>query len=328
MSKPPTVFRKARHFGEWLALAGAAAVLPRLPRQGARWLGGALGRIAARADIEGRRVAMANLAAAFPNRYDDAGRRALANQSYQHFARAMVDLFWARNKTEETVSRWIDTDLGHVGATSGQGGPGTLFITPHYGNFEWLSLYWPLKLKVIAQEFKNPRLTSIFAAARSHTGHRVIPQEGAFLHLLKHISRGGSAAMLPDLTTKPGRTAAPIKAFGMDLSVTILPALLAARIGCPVVPAICHPLPGGRYRFQSLATLRFTRDQPSADVAQACWDVFESAITENPAPWLWMYKHWRYLPEAADPACYPFYANRSKAFDCLRDESKGGKRLG
>ena len=50
--------------------------------------------------------------------------------------------------------------------------------------------------------------------------------------------------------------------------------------------------------------------------AQACWDSFEPHVRNNPAPWLWMYKHWRYRPANA-PRPYPFYANVEPRFDKL-----------
>ncbi len=50
------------------------------------------------------------------------------------------------------------------------------------------------------------------------------------------------------------------------------------------------------------------------EIAQACWDAFEPVARENPAPWLWMYKHWRYKPMAAARS-YPFYSQESPAFE-------------
>src|SRR5438093_13468864 len=34
-------------------------------------------------------------------------------------------------------------------------------------------------------------------------------------------------------------------------------------------------------------------------IAQACWNSFEPYVRKNPAPWLWMYKNWRYKPVKA-----------------------------
>jgi len=66
------------------------------------------------------------------------------------------------------------------------------------------------------------------------------------------------------------------------------------------------------------------RDGASArEIAQACWDQMEPVIRRDPAPWMWMYKHWRYRPEGTDPEAYPFYANVSPHFEKRLKESAG-----
>jgi hypothetical protein len=57
------------------------------------------------------------------------------------------------------------------------------------------------------------------------------------------------------------------------------------------------------------------------EIAQACWDCFEPAVRRNPAPWLWMYKHWRYLPPDAQRP-YPEYANPSPHFRRLIERTE------
>jgi hypothetical protein len=82
----------------------------------------------------------------------------------------------------------------------------------------------------------------------------------------------------------------------------------------PMVPAYCEPLANGRYRFVTLPTLRPAKGATHQEIAQACWDAFEPVVRRNPAPWLWMYKHWRYkLPRAQH--AYPFYSQESLEFD-------------
>ncbi len=307
--------RRLRHVFEWLGVWGVGRSVALLPRQAVWGLGGMAGRLAARVDRRGLNVAMANLEAAFPGRYPANELRSLATESYCQFACTFLDLFWSRRldrRRREAWTRYIYADQGVVEeACRG----GALFITPHYGNFEWMASLWPPGLTVIAQDFKNPRITPLFAAERSRFGNSVIPQERAFLRLLKLIKRGSHAGLLPDLTTKPGKTATTVEAFGMPLSVTVLPAALAARTGCPVIPAMCRPEAGGRYRFDIGCPLYFTPEDSPHQVARRCWEAFEPVIREDPAPWLWMYKHWRYLPGEAEASRWPFYANRSTAFD-------------
>ena len=58
-------------------------------------------------------------------------------------------------------------------------------------------------------------------------------------------------------------------------------------------------------------------------IAQACWNSFEPYVRKNPGPWLWMYKHWRYLPSKPNRP-YPFYANFYRPFEDLLQQDKAG----
>lgn len=307
--------RRLRHLLEWLGVWGVGRGIPLLPRQAIWGLGGMLGRLAARVDRRGMTVAMANLEAAFPGSHGTDELRCIATASYCQFSRTFLDLFWSRRLDPRRREVWTLYSYADQSEVEEACRGGALFITPHYGNFEWMASLWPAGLTVIAQDFKNPRITPLFAAERTRFGNSVIPQERAFLRLLKSIKRGSHAGLLPDLTTKPGKTATTIEAFGMPLSVTVLPAALAARTGCPVIPALCRTEAGGRYRFEVGRPLHFTPEDPPHEVARRCWQAFEPVIREDPAPWLWMYKHWRYLPADVEASRWPFYANRSKAFD-------------
>jgi lauroyl/myristoyl acyltransferase len=98
-------------------------------------------------------------------------------------------------------------------------------------------------------------------------------------------------------------------------------AWLHERTGAPIVPAHCEPLPDGRYRVIFHPKIDNTAGMTHQQIAQACWNSFEPYVRKNPAPWLWMYKHWRYEP-ANSTRTYPFYANFSRRFEeiLLRDE--------
>jgi Kdo2-lipid IVA lauroyltransferase/acyltransferase len=103
-------------------------------------------------------------------------------------------------------------------------------------------------------------------------------------------------------------------------SVTFAHAWAHRRAGATVINVHCEPLPGGRYRIVFHPPIEFPTGASFQEIAQACWDQFEPYVRTNPAPWLWMYKHWRYRPMAADPAAYPFYANVSPEFERRLEE--------
>lgn len=321
------IVKKIRYFIEVQMVRAAAWVTPRLPRWMLLSLGRALGALASWLDARGRATADANLAAVFPD-LTRADRRRITRASYQNFARTFIDLFWSSRLTKDNWPRHARVEIDDPDAFAAARQSGAIWVTPHYGNFEMVSQCWGffgLASTVVAQDFKNPGLTGIFRELRAHSGHTMIPQENAMLRLFKTLKRHGHTAMLTDLNIKPGDAAAVIRCFGLETCVTTAHVLLAQRAAVPVFPTVCEPLADGTYRILSHGPLWIRADERPADAAQRVWDVFEAHIRARPEWWMWMYKHWRYLPGQEGDRAYPPYANASGAFRRLPRSSSAAE---
>ncbi len=305
---------------EHLLLFMAEKLIPKLPLNFVRAGASVLGKIAWALDLRGRRVIRENLRIALGELHSEAERRRIERANYGVFARTFMELFWGRRLRAEDWDRYFvltcDTPAAQEAATGGQ----CIFATAHCGNFEWLSLGRALRFgpsMIIAQDFKNPPLTGIFRRLRSFGGQHIIPQEGAMLRLFRHLKKGGSAAALVDLNTRPDQSATVIRRFGCWSSISVLHVALAARTGLPLVPALALPLPDGRWELRFMDPILLNADAPWQQAAQQCWDAMEPILRRHPEHWMWLYKHWRYLPPDEPAASYPAYANRSRAFDRL-----------
>lgn len=278
-------------------------------------------------DRRGRAVALANLEVAFGSSLSILQRRRIARESFQHFARAMLDFLWSPRLTREKLSRYIELENFEETLRAGGGERSILIACYHYGNFEWLSLacgYLGLAGTIIMEPFKNSLLTPIFKRLREQSGHELIARERGIVRLYKVLRRKGRSALLVDLTVPPTQGAAAIDCFGLKTCVTSAHAWLHEQTAVPVIPAHCQPLPDGRYRLVFHRKIDMRTGMTHQQFAQACWDSFEPYVRKNPAPWLWMYKHWRYRPgDARRP--YPFYANPEPRFDkMIRAAESGG----
>jgi len=292
-------------------------LLPKLSRPVILRLCEVLGVAAYLIDYRGRAAAHANLKVAFAkeNIQPEQVRR-IAIRSYQTFARTFMDLFWSRQMGKSNFRSFCEFDDDFIATAATAKAHGALWVTVHYGNFELTSLavgYQDIELTVIAQDFKNAGLTDIFAKLRQGSGHQVIPQQGAMLRLMKELKRKGNTALLTDLNVKPNKSTAVIDCFGLKTCVTTLHASLARRLDLPVILGLCKPLDDGTYHL--IFKVISHKDYPSdAAMTQAVWDYFEKIIREYPENWLWMYKHWRYLPGLIRDPLYPPYANTSSPF--------------
>ena len=298
----------------WLAF-----LIPRCSREFVLRLGKISGAMAARFDLEGRRVALSNLEAAFGDRFSASQRERITRESYQQFASTMLDLFWNPRINASNYREFIEFEgWDEFARTVGPTGP-CIIAACHYGNFEWFSLaaaYAGLVATIVSQEFKNPLLDPIFNQLRQQSGHQFIPREGAVVKLYKTLRRGGTAAILIDLALHPRQPSVAIDCFGMKMSVTYAHAWLHLRTGLPIVPVHQEPLPGGRCRVVFHPKLEIPPGATEQEITQLCWQQFEPVVRQNPSPWLWMYKYWRFRPKEADRV-YPFYSRPAPKFDRL-----------
>ena len=319
-------WKKFRYRLEWLGLSLATKLVPLLSRKSCLRLANVLGWLMSIFDRHGRAVALSNLEVAFGDRLSILQRKKIVRQSFQHFARTMLDLLWSPRLTRENFRDYIEFEnLEEIDRATG---PERNFITAcyHYSNFEWFSLasgYSGLGGTIISQEFKNSLLDPIFKKIREQSGHELIPRERGIVRLYKVLRRKGRTALLVDLTVPPDQGAVAIECFGLKTSVTSAHAWLHKQTGVPIIPVHCEPRAGGRYRVVFHRKIDNTEGMTHQQIAQACWNSFAPYVQKNPAPWLWMYKHWRYRPLNADRP-YPFYSKVSEAFDqTLHEESSG-----
>ena len=319
-------WRRIRYRLEWLGLVLATKLIPLCSRRACYHIARAAGSLLSFVDRQRCQVAFGNLEVAFGDEFSPRERQEIVRESFQHFARTMVDLLWSPRLTQENFSRYIE--LENFEETARDTGPerSLMIACYHYSNFEWLSLacgFLDLKGTIISQEFKNSSLDPIFKRLREQSGHKLVPRERGITRLYKVLRRKGRTAMLVDLSVPPSQGAVAINCFGLETSVTSAHAWLYKRTGVAIVPAHTEPLPDGRYRLVFHQKIETTAGTTLRQIAQACWDSFEPYVRKNPAPWLWMYKHWRYRPAHPDRP-YPFYANFYRPFQNMLEANKAG----
>jgi KDO2-lipid IV(A) lauroyltransferase len=316
-----SIWKKFRYRLEWCGLAWLYFSIPLLPRKMAHLLSRGLGSLGFTVDKRGRTTAIENLTLIFGDEKSETEIRSIARDSYRSFAQTVVDQFWSRRLNKDTWEKYCELQVDDPESVESALDTGAIWVTPHYGNFEWIALlmgFRGYKFTIVAQDFKNKSLTALYKKNREVSGHEVIPQHGAILRLLKNLKKQGHAAFLTDLNIRPSKPATIIECFGRKTCVTAIHAELMKRTGLPVIPGICIPKNDGTYLVRGFPALKFGPEDTEQTIAQKCWNVFEPVIRENPAPWLWMYKHWRYLPADASVP-YPSYANHNEQFDEVRE---------
>ena len=268
-----------------------------LPMSAVRVCGGALGRAVYVVDVFHRRIALTNLASAFPMR-SAAERRAIARTMFAHFGRLLLELMKFGTLSESQMRELMDVEGGERVQQAYQQGRGVLYFTGHFGYWEMQAIAHPLHLRpvsVLARPLDNPYLHEMLERIRTCTGNGVIYRQGAIRKVMRELAANRGVAFLIDQHLHSA-DAVYVDFFDRPAATTSALAALALRTGAPVIPVFALPLPGGRYRFIYERPVPAPKEEsPDAvrEFTQRCTDVLEMYVRRDPALWLWMHRRWR-----------------------------------
>ena len=301
-----------RYALEYRAVAAVAAMVRALPPKVSDWAGAAIGYTFYLIDAPHRRLALDNLAAAFPTR-PEVERRAIARGVFRHFGCLLTELLRFSGLNRDDMLASVDFEGAERAAQAHQLGKGVLFITGHFGFWEMQALAHPLRfpqtpINVVVRALDNPRLNAWLEDLRTCTGNNVIHRKGSLRRILRALSDNQGVAILIDQHIQT-TDAVVIDFFDRPAATTSAVAALSLRTGAPILPVFAVRTPEGRYRMIYEPPIEPPpADHPHAvrELTQRCTDVLEMYVRRYPSQCLWMHRRWRDLPRRDDvPGMFP-----------------------
>lgn len=291
-----------RELAEYAAFRSAMVALRALPLAQAQRLAAAAARRIF--DLGGKRVAyvLTNLRIAYPD-LPEAERRGIGRESYVQFAWNLIDV--ARG------ARWGPADLlervevvgrEHVDAALAHG-RGVVGLTLHQGSFEVAIRVAPavgLPVTVIGRPLTNRLLRRDMHAQRTSTGAELILHRNVAPQMLRALHKGRIVTALNDQYTRRSRGVL-VPFFGVRVSTSPGPAVIALRAGAPIVPAACLRIGPDRHRLVIRPALELpeTGDRrKDAELLTARGNAaLEAFIRERPEQWMWSHRRFRHSPD-------------------------------
>jgi Kdo2-lipid IVA lauroyltransferase/acyltransferase len=296
-------FTEVRHRLEYAIVMTVRALSGGLPGPLSRAMGTTIGWVFYLVDGGHRRLAQAQLTAAFPTRSRRECRR-IAQQTFAHFGRMIVAVLRASTQSHGEFLRHIEVEGEERVRAALAGGKGVIIYVGHFGYWELHGLVHGLvvpPLAVLARPLDNRRLEAMLERVRTSTGNTVIYRQGAIRKVIRVLEANGAVAIPIDQHIQ-GTNAVRVDFFDRQASTTSAVAMLALRTGAPLIGAFALPLPGGRFRMIYEHPVELPpagSPDPVRELSQRCSDVLEMYVRRHPHLWLWMHRRWRDLPSGA-----------------------------
>jgi tetraacyldisaccharide-1-P 4'-kinase/lauroyl/myristoyl acyltransferase len=248
------------------------------------------------------RLAMKNLAAAFPERERRELRRIL-NDCWRHFGREVLQVLQMRGLSLEEVERRCPVGNVQLLEESSARGKGTVLISAHWGGWEiaGLAIMSAVQnIRTVARPLDNELMEEDLQRLRAHTGARVVDRRKAARVLMRGLSENAVVVLLPDQAVKP-REGVLVPFLGRPAWTTPAPAKLALRSGASIVFGFCIT-DGLGHRFELEGPIRpdllTEAERDPVELTRRINDVISRRIAERPELWLWMHDRWKGTEES------------------------------
>ncbi len=298
-----------RRFKHWLEYQGVrflCFLARRLPYSWILAFGAALGKLTFSILRIRRRVALENLALAFPEK-SAAELKRVARRSYENFGMMMLEYLRLPGLSESELRQRISFSMPHEQNPYEQAlalGKGAICMTGHFGNWEYMGALVALRYPMVYlyQEQNNPYVDALIRDIRTRMRMPTIPRGAALRGILKALREKKFVAILADQDA--GSNGLFVNFLGRPASTGRGPAAFVLKTAAPIVFCVAVRQPGGRHRVEAeLVTFDFSQNGAGLSeeeklrlITEAWTKVLEKYIRQYPDHWFWMHRRWKSRP--------------------------------
>jgi Kdo2-lipid IVA lauroyltransferase/acyltransferase len=287
---------------QYLFFRFIAAIIRRLSLPTVRRVAGVVARIIHTFIPIRKAVALDNLRHAFPD-MTERERDRIALLSMGNLMTMSFELLWTPRLTVEVARREMRIANIEVLQRAAEKKRGFIFLSAHFGNWEWLALGSGMVLDqpctVIVQPLTNSKVSAAIEKYRSVSGNRLVPMGMAVREIISTLRSGGVLALLGDQSGPPNSLFVPF--LGRPAATFEGPAAFALKTGAPLLLVLSMRAADGTYDivFEEIPTDDIAEPTESniAELTRRHVKALERRILERPGDWFWQHRRWKHAPK-------------------------------
>lgn len=228
--------------------------------------------------------------------YGDKEARNLIRKMYQHIGQSALELLYSPKllRSPELLKKVVDFDAVPEFVEWAKSGKGGIFITAHYGNWEWLAMCIAragVPVGTIMKFQPQPWVNALLNDGRRNAGVEVYPRTSSGTEILagvRSIKKGNFLGLLCD--QDGGKEGIFLPFLGKMASTMAGPGIIAARTHSPVFPVFIQRKSTGGHRVR--VGKAFPQSDDPDEINQYIQAAIEEVIREKPEEWLWLQRRW------------------------------------
>jgi lauroyl/myristoyl acyltransferase len=173
---------------------------------------------------------------------------------------------------------------------------GAILLLFHMGNWEILTKMHELipnenPVGGMYRPLKNPLIDDHVKKQRESGGSQLFSRKRGLIMATKFLKKGGFLGILCDQWAGGAGTLTDL--FGKESSITPLPAILALKHQCPVIPVSLSTTAAGRWQMRFHQAVYFSSDLDKLSATQDIVKTMESMMKAYSKDIFWMHDLWK-----------------------------------
>ena len=276
-----------------------------LPLKVGLYLGHLVGGLIYKFSDKERRNATQNLKKAFPEKTDAEIER-IAREAFSNVCKNAIEWINSYKLTEKTADKWVihEDGLDKIRQVLAKG-KGGILLPSHIGNWELISLYFPLKGcygTVIVRRIYFDGYDKFINKMRTSRGTGIIYRDESPKKILRLLKKGKLIGILAD-QDMDSVDGVCVNFFGRPAYTPKAPVVLSAATGAPLIPCfVIREKNGHRVIVEDPIEVidKGDKEETIKFNTQRWSDIIESYIKKYPEQWVWMHKRWKTKPRASE----------------------------
>jgi len=261
-----------------------------------------LGRLLWKYYHRGRKRALTNLSASFPEKSEQWIQQT-CRRSFEHIAMLAVDVLFTPRLVKKhnwrDYSRYKNAERTKWLMREGRG---LLMVTGHYGNFEiigYLMGLFGFNIYSIARPLDNRFINKYLYDIRKRAGQKIIDKKGAAELMEVMTSTGATLCFIADQDA--GKKGIFVDFFGRKASTYKSIGLLAITNNIPIVVGYSRRVDNRFYFEIGVNRIIFpeewsSKDNPLEWVTAEYTKAIEEFVREEPSQYWWLHRRWKHRP--------------------------------
>ncbi len=245
-----------------------------------------------------RKLAINNILAAYKD-FDFKKAKSLAKANFISISQTVAEVLLLINDriNLDDVMQNGESAVKKVKELTKNNKNGIIFVTAHFGNWEFLAHYFATKgfpVSVVGRYGNNSLIEdNITFPFRHKFGNDLIYKDDAMRNMIKLLKNHGNLGILTD--QKTGNFKAEF--FGRQCYTTKSVATLFLKFNPMIIPIFAKRIDKMKFeiiveKFPEIPS-NLSKNEAELFITQTCNDIFENIVRSAPEQWFWMHNRWK-----------------------------------